>query len=103
MIRENNGKGFCIWKKDLDSGVVQKKSYNNNIEFWIYRHRPLETTLVLSPSSKKELEKSQPIYLHSIIVTKENSIVDNKDMLLVNGVKFDDIDVDKYLSKTKRK
>jgi hypothetical protein len=105
MIRQNLGKGFIIYKKDLISQIVQKKPYKTNIEFWIYKHRSIETSLVLSPTAKKTLEEQSPIYLQSIIVSRDTSefIKETKDYFLVQGIKFDEKDLDDYLSKTERK
>jgi len=105
MIRQNLDKGFLIYKKDLISQIVQKKPYKTNIEFWIYKHRPIETSLVLSPTAKKTLEEQSPIYLQAIIVSRDTSefIKETKDYFLVQGIKFDDKDLDDYLSKTERK
>jgi hypothetical protein len=60
---------------------------------------------VLSPTAKKTLEEQSPIYLQAIIVSRDTSefIKETKDYFLVQGIKFDDQDLDSYLSKTKRK
>jgi hypothetical protein len=115
MLRPNVEPGFLIWKKDLKNGTVQKKTFKSLIEYWVYRHRPLKKSLIELPNSTKtKMEQETPMYLHCIIVSKEND--DHlKDMgdgrIFVRGLKFDNEmfdgkeskDLDNYLIKTKRK
>lgn len=104
MIRPCLGKGFVIFKKDLEEGTIQKKSYKSYTEYWIYRNEPIKTILQLSPSAKKELEKNQPKFLYAIIVTegKNNQIIEEKDKFYIDGYKITEGEINKYLSKTGR-
>ena len=115
MLRPNVGDGFLILKEDLTNGICQKKTWNGMLEYWVYRHRPLKKSLIILPNStKKQLEKETDIYLHCIIVSKENNdhLRDMGDgRIFVKGLKFDNErfeekesnDLDNYLRKTGRK
>ena len=119
MLRPNVLPGFLIFQKDIGSGMVKKDTFKTMLEFHIYRHRELKKSLIELPNSSKEaLEKEQPLYLHAIIVTKDDShhieegiTPELEPVIYVKGLKFDNEmfdgkesrDLDKYLRKTGRK
>lgn len=99
MIRPSNG--LVILNKDLQSGLVKKKNYDNLIEYWVYGAK--ESNLVLPKGFKRELKDRNDITLKSIIVCESNHITKKTDKgFFVNGVKFTEDDLKSYLEKTNR-
>ncbi len=89
----------AIFYKDLDSGLVKKKKYDDKTEYWVYRQK--KGNLYLPDGSKTLLQDKENSFLFCVVVA-EKIVKKTKKGILVKGLKLTGEAINKYLTKTNR-
>jgi hypothetical protein len=91
-----------ILDKDLKSGLVKKKYYNGNTEYWVYRKK--EGKIYLPDGKKSILQDRKESYLFCIVICEDSNYVvkKNDEGKLIKGFKVTGKSINKYLKNTNR-
>lgn len=105
MVRSGNR--WVIFKKDLRNGSCRKENFSYKgkhfIEYYIYKNK--KEKLGLFSTLGKPLFRKGKIELSAIIVcgaSQEHIVRKLPDAIIVQGFKFTETDINKYLRKTNR-
>lgn len=85
-------------KKDLKSGMVQKRAFQNTTEYLVYRHR--KSNILDALGQKLD---SEEVYLYCMILSDGKIVKENKEAIYVNGIKLEtQEEINTYLRGTGR-